>query len=636
MSLAQLDSVSLAFAGTPILEDASLTVRAGERLGLIGPNGSGKTTVLRLLAGELSPDRGRVVRARDARLEVLEQEPTLEPGRSAIDTVMEGFADVAGLIRRLRETEEAMAAPDAAARMDELLARHGRIEAALDAAGGWAVRHRAEEALTGLGIAPDAHDRPVESFSGGQRTRIALARVLLREPAILLLDEPTNHLDVDAAEWLEARLRDWPGAVVVVSHDRWFLQQVVTGVVEVERRTLVAYPGDYASYEAQAEIRRATWRKRYEKEQEQMRRDADFVARNIVDKRTATRAKSRRKRLERTQREALAAPPEAVRPKRKINLGGRTRGGRDVVALRGVGHSWDGDRWLFRDVSLRIEAGEKIGVVGPNGGGKSTLLRIAAGRLDPTAGDRRQGPGTSLGIFDQDRADLDPEATALDHLRRLEAAPSDEELRSWLGRFSISGDDALRPVATLSGGEASRVALAVLVRSAPAALLLDEPTNHLDVGAREALEEALCSFPGAVFLVSHDRRLLDGVADRMLLVGDGAVRDFPGNYSALRERLAEERAEERRRQEEIAERARAERRRRAKEDRGAPRPKRVRREDVEAAIIEREDRLAAIDEEMAREAVYTDADAMRTLKGERERLSAELRDLDGQWEHLAS
>jgi ATP-binding cassette subfamily F protein 3 len=630
MSLATISDVSLTLSGVQILEDVSLEVHPDSRIGIVGANGSGKTSLLRVLLGEMEPDAGTAWIRRGIRVEWLQQETGLVSDRTPHEIVLDGFADVLAVEERLRGVEREMGSPRDGAHLAALMEKHCRLQAEMEARGGYEAGRRAEEALSGLGVPVEAHGRPVSSLSGGQQTRVALARVLVREPDLLVLDEPTNHLDVEATEWLEARLAAWRGAFIVVSHDRWFLDRVARVVGDLGQGRFTAYPGNYTDYMAQREIRVKTQEKAFERQQREIAHDEDFIRKNLAAQRVSM-ARGRQKKLARLER--VAPPPPREKRRLRLDLGDGRGGEGAVVVLDRVGHAFEEDRWLFRDLRFRFERGERIGVIGPNGGGKTTLLRIFAGLLEAREGTRRPGAAVRPGVFEQDRTDIDPDRTPLEVLRELDPRSSDGALRSWLGRFRISGDDSLRPVGTLSGGEVARVALACLLYAGPNTLFLDEPTNHLDIPAREALEEALGEFPGSLLIVSHDRRLLDATVGRILHVADGRVRVFEGGYTAFREQVRLEREEARAAAEEAERRARAERHGEAKKRAAAPRKPKL--ADVEAAIIEREERLEAILEEMGAEHVYRNADLMRDLSHEKQTIESELDALNEQWSDLA-
>ncbi len=624
-----------AFQGMPVLGRVSLTLEDGRRYGLVGPNGGGKSTLARILAGLGEPDEGEVTRARDLRIVYLPQRAELAPGRTARQEVLEAFADLAGMEERLRALEAEMGVPGLPPeRRDAVVRRHGELLARFEARGGWHRERLADAALRGLGVPEEARDRDTATLSGGQATRVALARALLLRPDVLLLDEPTNHLDLDAAEWLEEELLTRRGTVLVVSHDRWFLDRVAEEVFELESGRLFAYPGNYSRYEVLRADRRAQEERESSRQAEFVRKEEEFIRRNIAAQRVGV-ARGRRKRLARLQR--LAAP--AAEPGRMaIPVDGEDHSSSDVLVFTDVTVRL-GEREVLRDVSLRVPRGQRLGIVGPNGAGKTTLLRLVTGELLPARGRVERGANVRLGYLPQEPEGLSGEGTVLSRMWSAMPSATGGEVRSFLARFLFRGEEADKPLAGLSGGEAARLALALLFLGKPNVLLLDEPTNHLDIPARDALEEALVDFPGTVLLVTHDRTLLEGVADRILEVRPEGCRSTLGGWSDhLRER-EEERARERERAARAEARAAARGEVRGEAPATPAKPGKVRNPwrfaRIEEEIIRAEGRIAEIHAEMGRPDVYADHLRMTALHAELESLSTDLARLNAEWEsHL--
>lgn len=530
MPLVSFHQVSKFYGAQEVLINLSWGIDAGRHVGLIGPNGAGKTTLLRLITGALTPDQGEVARQSGCRIGYLTQDPDLDAGATVLDETLRAFSSIHALEQRLREMEHALEGAlgdgESSAR---LLTRYGRLQEEFERAGGYACHHRAEAVLFGLGFSQPDLTRPVGVLSGGQKTRLGLAKLLLAEADLLLLDEPESHLDMDATEWLEKYIREYPGAVLLVSHDRYFLDRTVKEIVEVERRTLTVYPGNYSRYlELKAEQVKAQTRE-YEQQQQMIARTEEFIRRNLAGQKTK-QAQGRRSQLERLER--IDRPWQA---RRAVGLAFHTmrRSGEDVLVFDQVAKGYD-RRTLFTGLSFLLRRGERVGIIGPNGCGKTTLLRLITGEDAPDTGSVRIGASVKSGYYDQERIHLVEDRTVLNELWSVKPGLSEEAARTTLGRFLFSGDDAWKLVGTLSGGEQSRLALAKLMLESPNFLVLDEPTNHLDIRSRHALEQALKDYPGTLLVVSHDRYFLDSVVDELLVFETDGLSRWPGDYSSYR------------------------------------------------------------------------------------------------------
>ncbi len=535
MPLVSVSNLTKTYAGDPVLAGVSFAIEPGDKLGLVGRNGAGKTTVLRLAAGLDTPDAGAISVRPGAVVGYLAQLPEAAQDRTLWDEAVAAFAGLRDVERRLHEAEARLAAPAVhgdEGRLAETLEEYGRLRDRFERAGGFTYEVEVRRTLSGLGFGQEQFHQPLASMSGGQRARAALARLLLAAPDALLLDEPTNHLDLDALEWLQEFLQQYRGAVLLVSHDRYLLDAVTTRTLELEDGRIEEYPGNYSSYTVERAARHARRQDAFERQQEEIEALKEYIRRNRAGQK-ARQAKSREKRLARIE------PIQAPRTARTLSLRleAPRRGPQVVLRARGVTRRF-GDTDVLRDVSFEIRRGEKVGLVGPNGAGKTTLLRLVAGSDTPTDGVVELGPGVRLGYYAQDVEEtLDGAHTVIDEV--LGARPlSPEQVRALLGRFLFSGDAAYKRIGQLSGGERRRVALAKLVLDRPDLLLLDEPTTHLDLPSLEVLEAALRTFSGAILLVSHDRYLLEHLTGRLLILTDGALRAFPGPYHAYRESLA--------------------------------------------------------------------------------------------------
>ena len=509
--------VSFSYGAMVVLDKVDLTLAPGKRIGLVGVNGSGKTTLLQTLAGNLAPSEGAVSLTRGSRCALLEQETAWESGVPLIEAVVAADERIAVLKREI-EALEATLAKD---HTDEDLAQYGELQHRFEAAGGFATRHKAESYLTGLGLPRAVWDRRPESLSVGQQRRAALARVLLQEADILLLDEPTNHLDVWALGFLEDLLRSHKGSCLVVSHDRYFLDHVVTSIAELDSRKLRLYEGSYSAFVPQRNAMREramVERERMEEEKERLR---DYIQRNIVGTRH-TQAQSRRKRLVKLEREAPADLP-STRKSPTFSLQHSRREGRIVLDVQDLSLEREG-RTLFTGVNVRLERGQRVAIVGPNGSGKTSFLLVLLGMLSPLSGGVTWGHNVDVAYLPQESEPHLLGDTPLDAVLAMRPDWTSGEGRSYLARFLFRGDRVFQPVSSLSGGERSRLALACLMLSPANVLVLDEPTNHLDLEAREALEEVLAEYLGTIIMVTHDRALITRIADRALVVRDGAVR----------------------------------------------------------------------------------------------------------------
>jgi ATP-binding cassette, subfamily F, member 3 len=521
-------------AGTPLFRGISFKLERGDRMTLAGRNGAGKTTLLRMIAGLSSVDGGELASEKGARVALHDQRPPLERHVSLREHVLAGCSELVALEERVNSLETEMAErPDDSA----LLNRYATAQSRLEHAGGWNWRARALAPLHGLGFRDDQLDRPLAGFSGGELTRASLARALAGDPDLLLLDEPTNHLDISSLEWLEGYLVGLDAAVVLVAHDRWFLEAVGTSVLELEGGRGRFFPGPWHAWRREAAAREIALGKAIEKQQREIARMERFVERFRYKATKARQAQSRVKKLAKMER--LERDPADGRSL-GFSFGSAERTGRVVLQMEDGRLEVPG-RTLLEDGDLWLERGEHVSLVGPNGAGKTTLIEALAGRRELDGGRARTGHNVKLGYLSQHAEELGMRGTALEAAQRATGL-TPNKARALLGSFLFSGDEAEKPLEGLSGGERRRLSLAVLVASGANALVLDEPTNHLDLDAREALEDALLAFDGAVLLVSHDRALLDAVGTRTIAFEDGRLRSYEGGWAEYA-RVREERRE---------------------------------------------------------------------------------------------
>jgi ATP-binding cassette subfamily F protein 3 len=533
----QLINVSLSFGGQELFRGLNWHLRNGDRVGLVGPNGAGKTTLFRLITGQVEPDNGMVQRGRGVTIGYLPQEGIAVSGRSLFVEARGGLPQLTDIHNELTEIQTALERNDLdAEEHDELLARYGDLQHRFEELDGFRADAEVAKVLTGLGFREDQFERPTETFSGGWQMRIALAKLLLQQPDVLLLDEPTNHLDLDSLLWLEGYLKAYHGSIVLISHDREFLDHMVTRIAVLHRHTLTEYVGNYSAFERQFEREVEAYHKAYEEQQEEIERIKKFIDTFRYNARKASQVQSRIKTLEKMERlEAPQSVPKGVR----FHFPAAPRSGRVVLELRSVSKSY-GTLQVFRNLDLIIERGDRLALVGMNGAGKSTLSRILAGVEDPDAGECRVGYQVVCDYYAQQQAErLDSDNTVYQEIAgnaRMEIVP---ELRTLLGAFLFSGDAVEKRVGVLSGGEKSRLALAKMLLQPSNFLVLDEPTNHLDIRTKDVLREALQQFGGTFVIVSHDRYFLKGLATKVLEMRDGRLTVYPGTFEeflAWRER----------------------------------------------------------------------------------------------------
>ena len=644
MSIVVVSDLTKSYGAELIFSRVSFRIEAHDRVGLVGPNGAGKSTLLKLLASRLIPDEGNIAFERGVTVGYLPQSADFHPDHTLHDEMLTVFAQVHAWHEELNTVAARLGEPELMERPDEystVLERYGDLQARIEHAGGYTTEQRVRQVLDGLGFSREQQAAPATHLSGGQQTRAALGKLLLQEPDLLLLDEPTNHLDLAALEWLEGYLISWRGAVIVVSHDRYFLDRVTTKTIEIAHHRGEEFPGNYTKYVELREERLARWRKEYEAQQEYIARTEDFVRRYKAGQRSKE-ARGRQTLLDRMER--IERPP--VERDLKFKLGVNTQSGgavltsdRLVVGYAGGAEPAAGERpgaaLRVRVADTEITRGDRVGLLGPNGGGKTTLLRTIIGQLKPLDGRLTLGHNVQIGYYAQTHDELNPRLTVLDEIRQ-QTHLSEEGARSYLGRFLFSGDDVFKPISALSGGERSRVALAKLTLQGANFLVLDEPTNHLDLVARQALEAILSQYDGTLIFVSHDRYFMDALATKLWVLEDGMFTAHVGNYTTFRARKA---------QAEFAAQAQAARELAAERavtvstgqsQRVASSNGRRGVEAIENDIVRGEERLSQIERELAEASAQADVNRIVELGEEYEREKARVETLYTEWQGMAS
>ena len=632
MSVVIVEQLAKSYGPQDLFWDVSCSVARGDRIALVGANGTGKTTLLRLLAGLEEPTSGRVHRAKGLRIGYLPQGASLEGDGSLWQEIMAVFEPLRAMEARLHDLEVQMANPAAA---QEALEAYAPLRERFEAQGGYTYQDRARHVLMGLGFPAEEHELPVAHLSGGQKTRASLARLLLESPDLLLLDEPTNHLDLQAIEWLEGYLNTWEGTVILVAHDRYFMDRVVRKVWELAFGQIEVYGGNYSHYTLQRLERRERLAREYQAQQEMIARQEDFIQRNIAGQ-LHRQAKGRLKRLERFKEQELLERP---REEQTISLRFQDplRSGDKVLWTQDLVVGYEREDPLFHCPDLDLRRGKCVALLGPNGSGKTTLLKTLLGQVAPLAGYARLGASLKIGYFAQVHSDLDPDKTPLDAVLEVKNLPL-AEARNFLARFLFRGDDVFKRIGSLSGGERSRVALARLVLERANFLLLDEPTNHLDIASQEILESVLDEYAGTILLVTHDRYLVDRLASQLWIINEEerALEVFEGTWAEYQEARARQNPEPA--PEESNEKRSVDERQARREQQRARREEEARRQQVaelEAEIQRLEHQVQALQDEIGEASARQEA--MRVYE-----LGTLYREIEGQlqerlelWSELA-
>jgi ATP-binding cassette, subfamily F, member 3 len=633
MSILKTSQLHKAFGSDDIFDDIHVDIPHGAKIALVGPNGAGKTTLVRILVGLDDPSGGSVIRMRGLRIGYLPQRPELVGDHALWDEMLKAFSELRVHEANLETLGHQLAdSPDDAA----VLEAYGEAQHAFEQAGGYTYETRIRQVLQGLSFSADDYQKSLAILSGGQRTRALLARLLLEAPDLLVMDEPTNHLDIEAVEWLEGFLNSWPGALLVVSHDRYFMDRVVSTIWELDWGQVDAYRGNYSHYVQQREERRAFQLSEFESQQEMIAKEEDYIRRNMAGQNTK-QAKGRLKRLDRFKAEKLVARPRD-NTKMRLRFSANTRSGDKVLMTKDLRVGYSADKPLVTVPDLTLYRGDTAAIIGPNGVGKSTLLKTMLGQLEALQGWSKLGAQVKIGYFAQAHEKLTPTNTIMEELLSVRNFPI-SQARDYLANFLFTGDDVFRQVSTLSGGERGRLALAKLALDGANFLLLDEPTNHLDIDSQEILQGMISNFDGTVLLVSHDRYLINALATQIWAIAPGSLEAFEmpyQEYLTVRDKRAAA-AKEAAREKELAKTKLAAKAASTDKDKGKQsafqREKRL--ADVEKNIAGLEQKMAEIAAGLEQASTAGAVDKVRTLGAEYEAVRADIEAQMAEWETLS-
>ncbi len=631
MILLSLQGVKKSFGTNEVLRDASLVLQDGQRMGLVGVNGCGKSTLMKIIAGLETADDGTITMQKGIRLGYLAQQGMVDESKTVLEEMESVFEPVMRMEEELRSLECQMAeAVEDEALLHRLGSRYDQLTRTFEKSNGFGWRSTVQGVLAGLGFRKEQQSQPAKLLSGGERTRLCLARMLLTEPDLLLLDEPTNHLDLKSIAWLEDYLRTYRGAVLLVSHDRYFMDHVCDRMCELLLGTTECYDGNYTAYMAQRAQRFEIRMKAYEMQQKEIARQQAIIARyrRFNREKSIRAAESREKRLEKMDRLEKPQDESAIH----FRFDCRRRTGEDVLMVDELKKGFD-QRVLFDHVKMHLRAGDRVALIGDNGVGKSTLFKCLIGEEKPDGGTIRLGAGVDIGYYDQHQAHLHENKTVLDEVwddfRRLDQT----EVRGALGMFLFTGDDVLMPISTLSGGEKGRVALTKLMLRKDNLLLLDEPTNHLDMDSREVLEDALEGFPGTILAISHDRYFINRFANKVCVLENGGIREYLGNYDDYYEKIT-------RLQEpdgdapQVTKTAMDKEKRRSREEEKRLREKKAALKQAEEAIAKAEEEAETMEHQLSQPDTYQDAEKAAALAKAYQQKKDEIDELYRQWEVL--
>ena len=619
-----------------ILENICFTVNEGDKIGIIGINGTGKTTLMKIISGEYGYDEGDIYTSKDCEIGYLQQNTNFLSNNTILEEVLEIFKPLIDMENYLRELEHRIAeegSKNNSPILEKLMNDYSHTLEDFASKNGYGYKSEAKGVLKGLGFKDEDMNKPINILSGGEKTRVLLGKLLLKKPTLLLLDEPTNHLDSEAIEWLEFFLKQYKGTVMLISHDRYFLDQVVDRVFEIHNKKLKTYNGNYSKFIELSKIEKELELKRYEDQQKDLKKQEESIERlkSYGREKHLKRARSKEKALEKVD---VLDKPEAYRKKAKIQFNPSISSGNDVLHVNNLSMAYD-ERVLFKGVNFDIYRGEKVALIGPNGIGKSTLFKIIMKELTPICGDFKLGTNVNVSYFHQEQKTLNLDNTIIDEIWDSNEKLTQTEIRNMLGSLLFEDEEVFKKISTLSGGERARIAILKLILSKANFLLLDEPTNHLDIDSKEVLEEALENYTGTIFTISHDRYFLNTVVDKILVLSENGITEYLGNYDYYINKKRE--AEEMSVVVEVEEKTKTqlkEEKRREKEQREKEKKNRYKIKNIEQEIEEIESKIEELDYLLCQEEVYSNPDKSKEVSLEKTNYEEKLSSLYETWEEL--
>ncbi|MED2841440.1 MULTISPECIES: ABC-F family ATP-binding cassette domain-containing protein [Bacillus] len=642
MILLQVNALTKLYGAETILTNIKLEVQTKDRIALVGRNGAGKSTLLKIIAGELSHDGGEIIKPKDVSIGYLAQNTGLETSLTIWDEMLTVFTHLQQMETKLRRLEQEMGKEENfsnEATYERLLADYDQLQLDYKDQGGYQYEADIRSILSGLGFPVETHQTTISTLSGGQKTRLALGKLLLTKPDLLILDEPTNHLDIETLTWLEQYLQGYPGAILIVSHDRYFLDKLVTQVYEISNKESRRFVGNYSKY---LDLKSALYEqdmKRYEKQQDEIAKLEDFVQKNIARASTTKRAQSRRKQLDRME---LLTRPLGDSKSASFHFDIEKQSGNDVLQVKDATIGYDDDP-IIEHVTMRLTRGDSVALVGPNGIGKSTLLKSLVNKLPLLNGDVSFGSNVSVGYYDQEQANLTSSKRVLNELWDEYPLQPEKEIRTILGNFLFTGDDVLKPVSSLSGGQKARLALAKLMMQKSNLLILDEPTNHLDLNSKEILENALIDYPGTLLFVSHDRYFINRVTTTVVELSTEGAQEYLGDYdyyvekkNEMIERAAFEQQEQQENQAPVQKTVAQEKLNylEEKERKQLERQRTRKIEELEQNIVEFEEEIATLEDQLCLPEIYADYEKASEITTKKQTLQEQLDACMAEWEEL--